>query len=755
MDVTSAITLGNGCQSRVAWSFGTVLPGSSAVSDRDGSACVFTFGSSNDTAALRLYQSDRSGAAFTAMPSTWSTIAGTNNVKSRSISGSGTAITYNVEDDTSGSYARSFDGGATWTTHTDVAGSFGAAVSVPSANVAWRIGDAGARVSSDAAANPGPPTWAGVSDAYASGNWSQANAADAIDASTAWVIADSHYAHLTTNPAASPPWSRTHTLCNSPLNIEAIDATTAFVPGRSEICRTTDGNGTWTELTSGLPAVAYKDVASSPGTPTTVWAVGDLGTVARSTDNGTTWAATAKPRSVQLFAVEAVSATEAYVAGSDGMIYRTTTSGSSWARIRIPTTSPIVALHRGSDSVLVVAALGGGTWTTVDGGATWTGSSEDARTDIDAVHANVIVHSLGNGRVSATANGGSTWTTHVVTGMSPRNVRGVAVIDDDSWLAVGDQGFAARTDDGGATWTATSTGTSEDLWDVDVGSDGTAVAVGESGAIVTSASEGRSWTSTAAGGSHLVRVSIDGDTVVAAGHGGTIRRSTDSGVTWTSPVTGATSDLVSLDVSPAGDFFASGGGQRLQSSDGGATWSVAVSSWDLVAAVTDDIQWMAQSVPVGGWSSWARYTTSAGSSWTVPFASSSRNSRSIHVIDGGRIVFGGYSNYVRITDLGGTIPDFAAGVTDWSAGAGMFGGCLQALGGTAAAAGWTADPGGRCEAQNTDPWNPLPTAPVTVATSTSGGTGTATFVWGVRVPATTPPGTFTAGIVAEAIAPAA
>lgn len=153
-DDPSAITLTNGCDATAAWSLGTVLPGGSAVTDRDASVCRFTFASSNDSASLRLYQADTAGTAMGGLPSSWSTLRGQSGIPSGPIAAVGSVAYRTNPNDGGGSYDRSIDGGATWTPLSEGGGYYGRDVSMASATVAWRFGNDGARRTNDAGASP-------------------------------------------------------------------------------------------------------------------------------------------------------------------------------------------------------------------------------------------------------------------------------------------------------------------------------------------------------------------------------------------------------------------------------------------------------------------------------------------------------------------------------------------------------------------------------------------------------------------------
>ena len=67
----------------------------------------------------------------------------------------------------------------------------------------------------------------------------------------------------------------------------------------------------------------------------------------------------------------------------------------------------------------------------------------------------------GAAKFLATTNGGATWTAQ--SSDTTEDLNGVHFVDAADGWAVGDQGTIAHTSDGGATWTAQSSGTSYQL----------------------------------------------------------------------------------------------------------------------------------------------------------------------------------------------------------------------------------------------------------------------------------------------------
>lgn len=744
--VVSAISLSNQCGQRPAWSIGSVVAGSSALTATGASVCRFTFSSSNASAMLQLYQADRSGNSMVGLPTGWDWKSNGSGTQELSHAGAGMMLEQD-EWDVTGAYARSMDGGATWTEFSPGGGTT-PHVSVVSGTVGWRAGSGTVRLSTNLSA--GTPTWSVVGNAPAS-----IDAIDAIDATTAWTVT-SGTARYTANAGATAWSSQSTGACFNAAFIDAVSSTTAFAAGSGSVCRSTDSNGsTWTALTSGGASSAWAtDVMASPGTPTTVWFVATAGRVFRSVNNGTLWVEVATiPEAVDLSAIDVMSSTEAVVAGLDGIAYRTVDSGASWTRLALPFTARIEGISApAGTSTIVVSARGGSELHTANGTA-W--ASRHTRfnniRDIDSIDDSAFFASDSNGAVLRSTDSGATWSS-IPTVATSANFHGVAMADQLNVVAVGDAGSIVTTDDGGATWTARASGTTADLWDVNVDSEGRMIAVGTGGVILRSTDGGRSWTIRSSLGGWLRRIDFkSGTPMVAVGSGGIMRRSSDNGVTWTSPTSGVTGVLDSISVASPTVAYASQYGTLVKSVDGGVTWvTTAIGGMAHVDAVTEDQIWLTTERGAG-WAQWANVSLDGGVTYIAPFGNQDPNVSYIHALDNGRIMFGGENGAVRVTKLAPEIPDYAAG--GWSGTASFFGVCLQGVGGTATVGAWPADASGTCTASDSDPWRGVPIAPTKVAQTLAAGTGQVDLVWGVFTKNDLAPGQYAASVVVQASAP--
>jgi photosystem II stability/assembly factor-like uncharacterized protein len=244
-----------------------------------------------------------------------------------------------------------------------------------------------------------------------------------------------------------------------------------------------------------------------------VWAVGvrinnvsfGLGTrdslVAYSADGGSTWSSGTAGVAVELHAVSAVSASEAWAVGDRGTIVHF--SAGSWSRVTVAGW-PVAKAFRG---VAFADSLHG--WAVGDGGG-----------------------------VVYTANGGSTWRIITAPGTGSA-LRCVTLASSTTAIAVGDAGLMRHLT--ATTSSSRSSGTGDDLYGVTFSDAGHAWAVGERATIVKSGDGGATWsaaTRTLPGGRTLAEltmrsIAFSGSyTGIIVGINQWVWRTSDGGATW-------------------------------------------------------------------------------------------------------------------------------------------------------------------------------------------------------------------------------
>ena len=724
------------------------------------SDCSVTFGSSNDSSALRLMQADQRGAALTQFAGPLTTLQAAPQHEAVTMKSATVAWAAGLprKSGDPAPLARTTDGGATWTTQTPCTGStwlndiehvtLDTVVAAGSSNVVCRTTD-------------------GV-------NWSRIT------------------------PSPSGVWR----------TVEMLPTGQGWIGGNAgRIATTTDGGATWSALPvpnatwsifdiSAASATRLYAVASDTASPNNVYAL-------TSSDGGTTWSSFLIGNSVQGgwgSAVLATSTTSALVGTSYGT-WRTTDTGATWSQVD---TQGSLCLSS-PNGAIVIAAYGGtfGFRRSTDGGATWTSlAAQPAITGqirgCDTVGTTALLVGANDQHLYSTDSGAS----YTVATSSYRDQSEIAAWTGDHFVTVGDDGSIRRSTDGGTTITRPTSGTAFDLYDVETFGSGVALAVGEGGTIRRSTDGGASWSGSTSGtGASLTSIDRDpdGTAVYAVGATGTVLRSLDEGATWstTSAPGGVTLwDVVTL--SRTSVWVVGAGGTIHRSSDGGATWSTqtsgttltihSIDSLDGVNAVATTMQ------DAGQQGHWLR-TTDGGATWTdtATTGPGEVDLNEVRYLDPTTLVIGSDSAYRRSTDGGltwtvvsnslsvvsGLAPldansfllagqadaivrvlpvnsygDYALTTRDFSGAASTFGACLHTASGTTST-DWTPAGAGNCTAANVGAWQAVPwdASASRIARRSTSGTGTVDLRFGAKAGATQATGAYVAQLRFEVIAP--
>ena len=318
-------------------------------------------------------------------------------------------------------------------------------------------------------------------------------------------------------------------------SVAFADADTLCCVGDSgTVVRSTDGGATW----SGRKPCAWRALNAVDGVGDFVLAAGgDYGSeetqalVARSRDGGAGWTVRLIKEVYEgLNGVDVVSETTAYAVGDRGTVARTSTAGVRW-RVRYG------AGGTSADLMAVAFARRGGGWAVGSRG--------------------VILHT-GDGR---------RWTKQ--TSATRRTLFDIAALSRRCAVAVGDDGVALRTTDGGARWRRVRTRTAATLAAVDFVDRTRGWAVGARwGEPITSVLR-----HTVDGGLHWhahASPTAPDEMIVAvdfvtrrsgwiASDNGRTYTTHDAGLTWAAEATGAARDVRGLIARPSGEAWIVGG----------------------------------------------------------------------------------------------------------------------------------------------------------------------------------------------------
>ena len=331
-------------------------------------------------------------------------------------------------------------------------------------------------------------------------------------------------------------------------------------------------------------------------------AVGDIGTILRTTDGGSSWKLSSSGTEANLYGVYFADQNNGWAVGGnfleEGIILHTSDGGINWkVQLRDSVVYPIRHIHFSSLSQGV--AVGGKfCFHTTNGGAAWTKQSIPQISSAYGVFltssdTGYMVGSLSRpggfsdpkGVVLKTIDGCTTWTLQDSVQISLNDcLNDINFLNSTTGFAVGENGAILKTTNGGTKWTLIQAGITEPIAQVSWINSATAVAVSGSTSYWTSSGGGKIFRTTDGGTSWplvqsgttnwLYSISFRASGVgIAVGDYGTIVQTTDGGMSWNLQSQGTNELLTDVTFTSTMKVYAVGSnGILLQTTDGGVNW---------------------------------------------------------------------------------------------------------------------------------------------------------------------------------------
>jgi len=284
-------------------------------------------------------------------------------------------------------------------------------------------------------------------------------------------------------------------------------------------------SGGWTiqssPTTQNLNGISFSDANT--------WiAVGDGGTIIRSSDGGMNWVIISSPVADALRGV-CMHGSFGLAVGISGRMVKTTNSGLSWTEIPRQTTRNLYSVSI-SDLMSVAVGNEGTILVSLDHGSTWSPHTAGTASILFGVSVNgsSAVGVGGQGAVVMSVNGGSGWGLTVLGNQTTFFYSSSFVNSNTGW-AVGSTATPGnviiRSDDAGFVWSGQSVPTTEQLFGVSFASLDTGTAVGGNGTIIHTV-DGFNWVNQTSGTAQILNgvsfvTSVMG---IAVGNSGTILR---------------------------------------------------------------------------------------------------------------------------------------------------------------------------------------------------------------------------------------
>ncbi len=180
-------------------------------------------------------------------------------------------------------------------------------------------------------------------------------------------------------------------------------------------------------------------------------AVGDNGTILRSTNTGGSWSARTTGTTARLTGVSFANANVGYVSGHAGTILKTIDGGNTWTTLTSGTGVNLLSVSATSPDTVYVSGVGGTLRKSVNGGATWFVNDSPTTQAIRKLHfynAETGFAVADSGVVLNAINYGENWTG----GGIKRALKGVHFVNASTGWIVGDDGIILKTTDSARTW---------------------------------------------------------------------------------------------------------------------------------------------------------------------------------------------------------------------------------------------------------------------------------------------------------------
>ena len=774
--VPSAVSLSNNCEAGPARDFGTVQPGTAALTNTGASVCSFTFQSSNASAMLRAAQADGGGTAMGLASGSWTWSATTPITRLYGATYYDSSTVFAVGS--GGHVRRSIDGGASWTAGarwSSVTGAGGSSLNdiqpVPGNSSTWYAAGSSRSVVKVTNAMTGTPTFASASGDLAAKGWGASDVIHAlhvVDALNVIIVGDSGRVGFTIDGGTT--WTVYQVGTASWRDIARVDATTYWMSSTQKVAYSTGGyaaTGNWTPVA--VPTFGSLYAITAPDA-SHVYAAGIFGDVVGCTvapcSNPANWTARSNPdlqtEPIRGIASPASAPNTVLVAGGLGTVLKSTTGGASWSTHSTGSASSLYALAMDPLGTQAVAVGGDAATVRTPDLSSWSlvgaDSTSLAGVDVNPGSGRKVIAVGSAGAIRRSTDGGATWTA-APPDPEADSLFGIDHASSDVAWAVGDRGSILRTDDGGATWSAQSAPAPVRLWSVSAVDESTAYIAGAAGTLLKTTNGGTSWINIAPATTatiHAVSARPSGR-VVIVGYDNLLRTSSNGGSTWTPPSFVPSAQM--LDVSMGDDLvgYAVSAFSAYKTVDGGTNWSYSGSAaGGAVHTAGPDVAWTAGAIGS------VRKTLNGGATWTATSTGAGAYGyRDIAAIDGSTAIAVGDEHVVGLTGPtvvpGASIPDYGAGPSNWAgASSPLFGMCLQAVSAQTVVntAEITRDTTPPCTAADSDPWRGIPTTLTKLASTTNpGDLGRIDLVWGFRPALAQTPGVYTAAVSIEALAP--
>lgn len=273
------------------------------------------------------------------------------------------------------------------------------------------------------------------------------------------------------------------------------------------------------------------------------YATGFSGTVLKSSNSGVNWVVMTAPSASNINSLSfppVGTATTGWVASVSGL-YKTTNSGTNWA-LQLSSNFIDVIFGDANTGFALLQATNQPLKRTVNGGTNFNDLTYTTLTGLNGkdieqgsgTHWYILAvdNADDSSFVFRSTNGGINWGLVFKTGDFQN---GLAFLDLNNGIMVGNGGTLRRTTNQGVNWTTINTGLTEHLQSADFINSTTGYIVALGGKILKTTNAGANWFQQTSGTTQTIRGisgTINESVVIACGGNGTMLRTTNGGITF-------------------------------------------------------------------------------------------------------------------------------------------------------------------------------------------------------------------------------
>jgi len=194
----------------------------------------------------------------------------------------------------------------------------------------------------------------------------------------------------------------------------------------------------------------------------TIFAVGNSGTIIKSTNGGSNWQILNSGTSADLWRVNFLNLNTGYVIGFNSNFLKTTDAGNSWTKILITGSNYIKGISFINVNTGVIVGWNSLVAKTTNAGLNWTNillglSGEQYWEDVFCIDENTIVITSADaistaGNIFKTTNGGLNWVNQSIGSFPYRTISDIHYINSNTGFVSGSP--VMKTTNGGTNWTS-------------------------------------------------------------------------------------------------------------------------------------------------------------------------------------------------------------------------------------------------------------------------------------------------------------